>query len=86
MPVTTTTSDIQRSYRRVFDQAKKFGSVIVLTNNKPDVAIVSIKELQKLRQQQQQIELKKALSAISSYKKDKKENKLIQAGSLSDLS
>jgi len=85
MPLTTTTTDIQRSYRQVFDQAKKFGSIIVLTNNKPDVAIVSIKELQRLRHQQQKLEMTDTLASIASYQKDKKQGKLTKTNSLADL-
>ena len=85
MPLTATTTDIQRSYRQVFNQAKKFGPVIILTNNKPDVAIISIKELQKLRLQQQKTEMADTITSIASYQTDKKQNKLIKANSLANL-
>ncbi len=85
MPLTATTTDIQKSYRQVFNQAKKFGPVIILTNNKPDVAIISIEELQKLRLQQQKAEMADTLATIRSYQKDKKQNKLVRATSLASL-
>ena len=85
MPFTATTTDIQKSYRQVFNKAKKFGPIVILTNNKPDVVIISIEELQKLRLQQQKFEIEDTLSAIASYQKDKKQNKLIKTNSLADL-
>lgn len=48
-PKTTTAKDIQRNYRKVFDLAKKTGEpVIVMRNNKPDVAIVDVKKLEEM--------------------------------------
>lgn len=48
-PKTTTAKDIQRNYRKVFDMAKKTGEpVIVMRNNKPDVAIIDVKKLEEM--------------------------------------
>lgn len=85
MPNTATTNDIQRSYRKVFDKAKKKGPVVVLTNNKPDVVIISPKEFDKMYKTQKEWEMKDTLEAIQIYKKEKKEGKLIELKSLKDL-
>lgn len=45
-PKTTTAREIQRNYRRVFDLAKKTKEpIVVMSNNKPDVAIIDVKKL-----------------------------------------
>ena len=85
MPNITTTNEIQRSYRKVFEMAKKNGPVVVMTNNKPDVVILSPSHYDKLYLTQQEWEIKDALKAIKSYKKDKAAGKLIKLNSLADL-
>lgn len=46
-PRTTTVREIQRNYKKVFEQVKRTKEpVIVMKNNKPDVAIVDIKKLE----------------------------------------
>ncbi len=85
MPNITTTNEIQRSYRKVFEMAKKNGPVVVMTNNKPDVVILSPSEYDKLYLTQQQWEMKDTLKAIKAYKKDKAAGKLIKLNSLADL-
>lgn len=48
-PKTTTAKEIQRNYRKVFDMAKKTGEpIIVMRNNKPDVAIMDAKKLEEM--------------------------------------
>ena len=48
-PRTTTIREIQRNYKKVFEQVKRTKQpVVVLKNNKPDVAIVDIKKLQEI--------------------------------------
>lgn len=48
-PKTTTAKDIQRNYRKVFDEAKKTGEpIFVMRNNKPDVAIIDAKKLEEM--------------------------------------
>lgn len=85
MPNTTTPNEIQRSYRKVFNKAKKSGPVVVLTNNKPDVVILSSTDFDNMYKTQQEWELSNALKSIQIYKKEKKEGKLIEAKSLADL-
>lgn len=76
-PKTTTAKDIQRNYRKIFDLAKKTGEpVIVMRNNKPDVAIVDVKKLE---------EMEAILAVLESREESRKgENKLLK-GSLKDL-
>ena len=77
IPKTFSAKDVQRDYRKIFNMAKESGKpVIVLTNNKPDVAILGIPELEKLSSQAQKAELIEAMGAIEDYKKQKKLGKL----------
>jgi len=49
VPKTTTIREIQRNYKKIFEQVKKSKQpVIVMKNNRPDVAIVDVKQLEKL--------------------------------------
>ena len=48
-PRTTTAREIQRNYRQVFDRVKRTKKpVVVMRNNKPEVAIIDIKELERI--------------------------------------
>lgn len=48
-PKTTSAREIQRNYRKIFDQVKKTKQpVIVMKNNKPEVAIVDYKKLEEM--------------------------------------
>ena len=86
MPLTVTTKDIQRNYRKVFDLAKKTKQpIVVLTNNKPDVAIMGIAEYDHLQKYTEEYELQQALAAIADYQKAKKAGKLIKVNSVKDL-
>ena len=83
LPQTVSAKDIQRNYRKIFDQAKESKKpIVVLNNNKPDVAIVDVELLESMIKQ---IELADALEAIKDYQKAKKGNKLINLRSLADL-
>ncbi|MBU0978903.1 type II toxin-antitoxin system prevent-host-death family antitoxin [Patescibacteria group bacterium] len=84
MPQTVSTKDIQRHYRDVFDQAQH-GPVVVMTNNKPDVVIMSLARAEDLFQKAKQTELDKILKAITLYNRDKKAGKLIHASSLQEF-
>lgn len=49
-PKTTTAKEIQQNYRKIFDLVKKTGEpVVVMRNNKPDVAIVDAKKLEEMQ-------------------------------------
>ena len=85
MPNTATTSEIQKSYRKVFDKAKKSGPVFILTNNQPDVVILSATDFDHLCKTQQELEMVDAMKAIHNYQKAKKSGHLIKLNSLADL-
>lgn len=49
LPNTTTAREIQRNYRKIFDMVKKTKEpVVVMKNNKPEVAIVDAKKLSEM--------------------------------------
>ncbi len=49
-PKTTTVREIQRNYKKVFEEVKKTKeAVVVMKNNKPDVAIMDVRELEELQ-------------------------------------
>lgn len=49
-PRTTTAREIQRNYRKIFDFVKKTKEpVVVMKNNKPEVAIVDAKKLAEMQ-------------------------------------
>ena len=48
-PKTTTAREIQRNYRKIFDEVKKSKEpVFVIKNNKPEVAIIDAKKLEEM--------------------------------------
>ncbi|OGY26212.1 MAG: hypothetical protein A2Z24_01450 [Candidatus Woykebacteria bacterium RBG_16_44_10] len=48
-PKTTTARDIQRNYRKVFDEAKRTKEpVFVMRNNRPEVAIIDAAKLEEM--------------------------------------
>lgn len=48
-PKTTTVREIQRNYKKIFEQVKRTKEpVVVMKNNKPDVAIIDVKKLEKI--------------------------------------
>ena len=48
-PMTTTAREIQRNYRKVFDEVKKSKEpVFVMKNNKPEIAIIDAKKLEEM--------------------------------------
>ncbi|MBI2009771.1 MAG: type II toxin-antitoxin system Phd/YefM family antitoxin [Candidatus Chisholmbacteria bacterium] len=86
LPKTVSARDIQRDYRRVFNEAKASKKpVVVLTNNKPDVVIMDVKEMEKLYERAQKAELEEALAAVVAYKREKSVGKLRRLNSLRDL-
>lgn len=49
LPQTTTAKEIQKNYRKIFDLVKKTKEpIVVMRNNKPDVAIVDAKKLEEM--------------------------------------
>ena len=86
MPKTISSSDIQKRYREIFDEVKKTKEpVIVLTGNKPDVAIVDFTYLEKLRKESFDRETKDAIEAITQGEEELKRKKTKTLVSLSKL-
>lgn len=86
MPKTVSAKDIQKNYRKIFDEAKSTKEpVVVLTNNTPDVAIVDVGELNKLYNKAQRAEVVDALQVMRVYKKEKRQKKLKELKTLKDL-
>lgn len=86
MPKTVSVSDVQKDYRKIFDIAKKTKEpVIVLSNNKPDVAIIDYEDLEKLRKVAYEVEVSNALAAISEGDKELREGKTKKAATLAEL-
>ena len=86
LPTTVSARDIQRDYRRIFNQAKASKKpVLVLTNNQPDVVIMDVAEAERLYEKAGQVELIEALAAVNAYEKEKKFGELKKLKSLSDL-
>lgn len=86
MPKTVSVSDIQKNYRKIFDTAKKTKEpIVVLSNNKPDVAIIDYDSLEKLRRAEYEKEIEDTLRAVEEGDREFKEGKTIKAKSLADL-
>lgn len=86
MPKTISSSDIQKKYREVFDEVKRTKEpVIVLTGNKPDVAIVDFNYLEELKRESYDMELKDAIEAIREGDKELKTRKTKVLPSLANL-
>ena len=76
-PQTTTAKEVQQNYRKVFDIAKKSKEpVIVMRNNKPDVAIMDVKRLE---------EMEAIIDILTSRREAKKGKSKALKGSLVDL-
>lgn len=86
MPKTISVSDIQKKYRRVFDLVKRTKEpIIVLSGNKPDVAIIDYKSLEDLRKKIYEMEIENALEAIEQGEKELRAGKTKRVKSLVEL-
>ena len=86
LPKTVSAKDIQRNYRKIFDEAKRTGEpIVVLTNNQPDVAIIGIKTLEGMIKKINDIEMADAIEAIKILEQEKKLGTLKKLRSLTDL-
>lgn len=76
-PRTTTAREIQRNYRKIFDEAKKTKEpIFVMKNNKPEVAIVDAKKLS---------EMEAIMEVLDSYEEARTGKTKELRGSLADL-
>ena len=86
MPKTVSVSDIQKNYRKIFNSAKRTKEpVIVLSNNKPDVAIIDYDSLEALRKAAYEAEIEDTLGVVEEGRREFKDGKTIKAKSLADL-
>lgn len=75
-PKTASARDIQRNYRRIFDDVKKTKeTVFVMKNNKPEVAIVDAKKLEEME----------AILAVLESREEARAGKVKVLRSLKDL-
>lgn len=82
---TTTSKELQKGYRKIFNKVKDSGKpVYVITNNKIDVIIVSPKYLDDM-QKQIEWEMEDYRDTMQQYEEDKKNGKLILLEKPEDL-
>lgn len=75
-PKTTTAREIQRNYRKIFDEAKRTKEpVFVMKNNKPEVAIIDAKKLEEME----------AITAVLESREEARRGKAKVLRSLKDL-
>lgn len=75
-PKTTTAREIQRNYRKIFDEAKRTKEpVFVMKNNKPEVAIIDAKKLEEME----------AITAVLESREEARRGKAKVLRSLRDL-
>jgi len=85
-PNTTTVREIQRNYKKIFEQVKKSKEpIIVMKNNKPDVAVIDVRTLQELEKKIEELELEDAVNSAKQGEKEYREGKTIKSSSLADL-
>lgn len=77
LPKTTTAKDIQKNYRKIFDEVKETGKpVIVMRNNQPDVVIMDAKKLE---------EMEAVMTVLQSREEVRAGKGKLLSGSLTDL-
>lgn len=85
-PRTTTIREIQRNYKKVFEQVKKTKEpVVVLKNNKPDVAVIDLDTLGRMDKRLEELEIADALRAVEQGWEEYKAGKTTSAKSLAHL-
>ena len=78
IPTLISASDLQRDSARIIRLAKSGGEpVIVVRNNKPEAAVVSLKKLQFLLDRVEELETKDALEAVRVGEEERRAGKLI---------
>lgn len=85
-PKTTTVREIQRNYKKVFEEVKKSKQpVVVLKNNKPDVAIVDVERLEEMNKQLEEFETSAAIRSAQLGMNQYKRGKTVKVKSLAHL-
>ena len=78
LPTLVSASDLQRGSARIINLAKSSDQpVIVVRNNKPEVAFIGLKKLQALMDRVEDLETKDSLAAIEEGELARKAGKLI---------
>ena len=86
MPKTASPRDIQRNYRTLFDEVKANEEpLFVLSNNKPDVVVISYEQYEALTHSREEREQEMARAAIENYESEKAVGQLKELTSLSEL-
>lgn len=86
MPKTASPRDIQRNYRTLFDEVKASEEpLLILSNNKPDVVVISYKQYEAFTHSQEEREQDMARAAIENYESEKAAGQLKELSSLTDL-
>lgn len=79
-------SDVQRDYRKVFDCAKRTKqTVMVMRDNKPDVAVIDAKVLADKEKRLEELEIEDTLRAVKEGEKEYRLGKTKTANSILDL-
>src|SRR3972149_10696995 len=74
-PTTVSAREIQRGYTAIFNQVKKTNKpIIVMANNTPQAAIISLKTLEALNRQQQREETFALIQSIRQNNRDLSED------------
>lgn len=85
-PRTTTIREIQRNYKKVFEQAKKTKEpIVVLKNNKPDVAVIDLGTLTQMNRRLEELEIADTVRAAEQGWKEYKTGKTVIAKSLAHI-
>lgn len=86
IPKIVSARDIQTSYKTIFEEAKTLHEpILVMRNNEPQAAIISIDYLEELRNKAMSYEEMEALDTLKSYKEDVKNNRLKKYNSIEEL-
>lgn len=65
LPTMVSASDLQRDSSRIINLAKSSEDpIVIMRNNKPEVAMLDVKKLQKIMKRIREFEIKDALEAI----------------------
>ena len=85
-PKTTTVREIQRNYKKVFEEVKRTKQpVVVLKKNRPDIAIVDVQAFDELNKRLEEFEIEDALRSAKRGAEEFKQGKTIKARSLAHL-